>query len=324
MIRRAASYLAVWAMGALIGSLAVPTFAAFSSSASSSGNRYVTATDWTPPSVTSAVIAKSAGGVPGYIKQGGTYHVYALVSDTGNPASGTSSVTANVSNVTSGSASVAMSSGSFTIGGVTYNYRSAQLTADAGLTHGAKTFSITATDGASNSATVSGYSVSVDNVVPAGTDIQTQNTSGGTNGHAELGDRIVYTYTEQMEPVSILAGWSGSSTNVVVRINNNTINDVVQIWNSSNSTQLALGQINTQGNYVKGDVTFGASGTPSTITQSGATITITLGTVSNTSDINTNSLDTLLWTPSAASTDRAGNPCDVQTVTELGVLDPDF
>ena len=69
-------------------------------------------------------------GSTGFVKQGQSYFVYANVSDTGNPASGVSTVTANVCNVTSTSCSaVALASGSFTVNSVSYNYRSAALTA---------------------------------------------------------------------------------------------------------------------------------------------------------------------------------------------------
>ena len=93
--------------------------------------------DTVAPSVTAAAIAKTQGGTAGFIKQGGTYYVYANVTDGG---SGVATATANVSTVTTGQTAAALSSGSFTVGGVTYNYRSAQLTANATLTAGAKAF----------------------------------------------------------------------------------------------------------------------------------------------------------------------------------------
>jgi hypothetical protein len=126
-----------------------------------------------------------------------------------------------------------------------------------------------------------------------------------------------------MEPESIVAGWSGASTNVTVRIVDNSVNDLVQIWNDVNGTQLPLGVINTQGNYVTSTATFGASVTRSTMVQNNGVITITLGTL-NSGTTRTNNNDTQLWTPSSAATDLAGNNCDVSVVTELGILDPDF
>jgi hypothetical protein len=318
----------VWACGVAVGSLVAPTFAAFSGTTQNDGSSVAAHPDWVAPSATASVIRKSAGGLPGFIKQGGTYYVYASVSDSGNPASGVSTVTANVSSITSGQTATALSIGSWTVDNVSYNYRSAQLTANAVLVGGSKTYALTMTDAGGNSQTQSGFSVVVDNIVPAGTDIQTENVSGGTQGRPELGDTVMYTFTERIEPDSLLGGWNGGSTNVVLRFLNGggggaAANDLVQIWNAANTSQLPLGEIQTRGNYVSDDVTFGASGTPSTMVQIGSVVTITLGTASSTS-VLTNGTDTQLWTPSSVATDLAGNNCDVSVVTELGVADPDF
>ena len=72
---------------------------------------------------------RPTGGVGGFIKKGGTYYVYANVTDTGNPASGVSTVNANVSAITSGSTAATLTAGTFTVDGVSYNRRSASLTA---------------------------------------------------------------------------------------------------------------------------------------------------------------------------------------------------
>ena len=77
------------------------------------------------PSASASVIAKPQGGTAGYVTlESATYYVYANVADSGNPASGIASVKANVSNVTSGQTAVALVAGSYTVDGVSYNYRS--------------------------------------------------------------------------------------------------------------------------------------------------------------------------------------------------------
>jgi hypothetical protein len=85
--------------------------------------------DTVAPSVGATVLAKTQGGNGGYLKQGGTYFVYANVTDGGTPTSGVQTVTTNVSSLSSGQTAVALSSGSFTVDGTSYNYRSASLTA---------------------------------------------------------------------------------------------------------------------------------------------------------------------------------------------------
>src|SRR5207249_4794019 len=93
-------------------------WAAFSSTTSNTGNSFSAAADLTAPSASSTVIARTTGYLAGKIKQGGTYYVYANVTDSGNPASGVNSVHADVSNITTASTSITLSSGSFSVNGV--------------------------------------------------------------------------------------------------------------------------------------------------------------------------------------------------------------
>jgi hypothetical protein len=308
-------------IGLAVGVGGGATYAAFSATTSNGGNSLATAADWTPPTVPSAVIAHSTSA-DGFIGQGKTYRVYANVSDSGNPSSGVSTVTANVSNITSGQTAVSLSSGSFTVAGTSYGYRSGSVTADGSLSAGSKSFSITATDGASNNATQGGFTVTVDNIAPGASDVQAAN-GGSIVGRAEQNDTLTFTFTEQMDPDSILSGWSGTSTAVVVRLNNNGSNDNVTVYNSTNSAQLNLGTVALSGNYTTSNITFGNSGTASSMVQSGSVVTITLGNASGTGS-TVSSATRMAWTPSASATDRAGNACSVTAVNEGGGNDVDF
>ncbi len=320
---RARVSAAIAAAVGLSGLVVGLTFGAFSSTTSNDGNSFSAAPDFVAPTAGATVIAKTAGGTPGYIKQGGTYYVYANVSDTGNPASGVSTVTADVSSITSGQTAVALSSGSFSVGGVTYSYRSASLTASSPLAAGTSSYSITSADAASNARTQSGFTVTVDNTAPAGSDVQTAN-GGSTVGKAEQGDTITFTYTEPIEPSSILAGWTGASTNVVVRLIDGGSADTVEVRDSTDSTRLAVGTIDLgRTDYTTGTVKFGKTGTPSTMVQSGAAITVTLGTPDN-STTTAAGTGTMVWTPSSSATDRAGNSCSTASTTESGSADNDF
>ena len=297
-------------------------FGAYTSNTSNSGDSFSAASDFRAPTAGRSVIGKTAGGTAGFIKQGGTYFVYADVTDTGNPASGISTVTSNSSNVTTGATSSALASGSFTADGLTYSHRTASLTANAVLAAGSYNYTVTSTDVAGNSGTQT-FTVTVDNTLPTGTDVQTAN-GGATAGRPELNDTIIYTYSEPIDPNSILAGWTGASTNVVVRVNNNTpTNDQVQIWNAANGAQLPLGNVNLGGTgYTTANITFGVTGTASTMTMSGNTITVKLGTQSAAGTTGANS--TMVWTPSATATDRAGNAASTANVTESGTNDREF
>lgn len=276
--------------------------------------------DVTPPTVSASVISKATPYLPGFIRQGGAYHVYADVADAG---SGVSTVSADVSTITTGSTSVALVAGSYSIGGVTYGYRSASLTANATLTAGAKAYTIAATDVAGNSVTQGGFSVTVDNTRPGASAIATAN-GAAIVGRPEAGDSVTFTFSETIDPQSILAGWTGAATSVVVRITNAAGGDTLTIRNAANAAQLPLGSVNLGGTgYLGATRDFGATGTRSSMSQSGASITIVLGTASGATTTQA-SPTTMVWTPAAAATDLAGNACLTTALTEGGVADVEF
>jgi hypothetical protein len=193
----------------------------------------------------------------------------------------------------------------------------------AGSPNGQTTF--VSREGASNTPQLSvtfGSGSSADTVAPLAMDVQTTNVGGGTNGKPEVGDTITYTFSEAMSPSSILSGWNGTSTNVVVRMNNNASDDIFQVWNSANSTQTNIGQINSGGNYSGSNITFGLTGTASTMVMSSNSVTVTLGTAS--AGPATGAIASMTWTPSSSATDTAGNACDTAAGEESGVLDKDF
>ena len=325
------------AAGALAAAGMGGTFAAFSGTASNGGNEVSAASDFRAPVVGSSVIARSSSAQPGFVKQGGTYFVYAQVAaDTGNPATGILAVTANVANVTTGLTAVPLVAGSYTVGGNSYNYRSAALVANVVLSEGSKSYSVTATDNAVNAGTLSGLSVTVDNTAPSAADVQATNTSG-TVGRAEQGDRLLLTFSEPIEPATVLSGWTGSSTNVVARLTDGGLlglgDDDIQIRTAANSAALPLGAVDlNRADYMSstlgGRVDFGASGTASTMSMSGSTITITLGNpvASGLGAGVTTAGGTaaMVWGPDATPTDRAGNLSSTSGATESGTADKEF
>jgi hypothetical protein len=311
------------AAGGVSAGLSERTFALFSAQASNSSAGLNADADWTPPSASAAVVAKAAGGDAGYIRQGGTYYVYANVTDGGNPPSGVASVSADA-----GMGPIAMSSGGpWTVDGVSYNYRSALQTAPGTVPAGTYPFTVSSTDSdtPANGQTQSGFSVVVDNTGANGADVQTANGSTIV-GRPQQNDTVTFTYSEPVERVSILPTWTGATANVVVRINNGTP-DVLQVWNAANTVQLPLTNLAGlnlgRSDYVGANRTFGATGTPSTMVRSGNSITITLGTASGLGTTAAGT-GTMAWTPSASATDRAGNPGSTTLVNETGAADREF
>jgi hypothetical protein len=332
---RAALALLV-AAALLLGTVQV-TFAGFSAQTENPENVVTAASDFRAPQVTATVVGKAAGGTPGFVKQGGAYFVYANVAaDTGNPPSGLATVTTNVSALTASGTAVPLVAGSFSAGGTPYGYRSNSLSADAILAEGPRAFTVTATDNALNAATLGG-TATVDNTPPTAADVQT--TNAAINGRAEEGDTLRLTFSEPVEPESILTGWTGAATNVVVRIVDNGLlglplgNDTVQIFNATNTTVLPLGAVDLgRGDYVAGllggNVRFGASGTPSTMTMSGNVVTIALGTYNTVLGDPVRGTaagtGTASWAPTATPYDRAGNASSTATATESGAADKEF
>ena len=263
----------------------------------------------TASTVSSAVIGKAEGGDSGYVRQGGGYYVYA------NAAGASTSVRADVSALTGGQSAVALTSGTYTAGGVSYNYRSALLTADAVLAEGAKGWTIrpAGTDIAA------AFTVTVDNAGATAVDVQTANISGGTGGLAETGDQLVLTFSEPVAPSSILAGWDGTSTSVAVRLTDSASNDTVTVFNAADTVQLPLGVVDTEGNVVSANSLFTA-----TMTRSGASIAVTLGTLQSGTLRTDNQTTPMVWTAQAGPVDRAGNVAGASAISETGAADLNF
>jgi hypothetical protein len=143
------------------------TVSATNNAATSSGNQSITQTpDIAAPSVTGGALAPVGNTTTqGFVKAGSQYYIYATATDGG---AGMASVGVNASALTAGQTAVPLVAGSYSAFGTTYNYRSAALTADAGLTAGAKSYAGTATDNVGNVVTPGSGSATVDNTAPTG------------------------------------------------------------------------------------------------------------------------------------------------------------
>jgi hypothetical protein len=166
-----------------------------------------------------------------------------------------------------------------------------------------------------NSSTVSNRVV--DNTAPTATDIQT-GVTGTTAGLAQQGDTLVFTFSEQIAPGTIVGGWNGTGTQ--------TVTVTMDTGNHLTITGATL---------VNGFVTLGGAGyvqnlktvvfTNSTISQSGSTVTLTLGTPDKPQFLNTGSAGNSSWPVAAGLTDLAGNTLVTPvTKTETGGSDAEF
>jgi hypothetical protein len=184
------------------------------------------------------------------------------------------------------------------------------------------TLTVRATDTVGNAGTTSTAFV-IDRTKPTAVGFTTTNIL--TASKLELGDTFTLTYSEAVAPASIIAGCNGTTTqNVVVRAtgNGNSM-DKLTIYNSTNTTLLPLGTVNLKRtDYTTSAQTFGLTGTPSKLTMSGSSLTITLGTPSG-NPTTAAGPGNVTWTPTAGVTDLAGNAAATTLYTEND-LDNDF
>jgi hypothetical protein len=315
--RRRRSAALILVAGLTLGVGGGATSAAFSWTTSNGSNSLATDTDWVAPTGAS-VIATTTSTTGGFISKGSSYRVYANAADSGNPASGVATVSANVSTITTGQSSVALAAagGPWSIGAVSYAYRSAALTANDPLSPGSTAYTLRLTDAhvPPNSRTQT-FTVIVENSAPVGADVQ----ANVGNGVPDAGDTIVLTYSEPMDPASILAGWTGSGTSVQVLFRNGDCgaNDSATVLDAGGGNGVHLGTV-CVGDVVNGNRTFAAS----SMVLSGAAATVTLG--GNPGGTKAAANTTLGWTPSALATDIAGNAASTAAASESGALDTDF
>jgi hypothetical protein len=276
--------------------------------------------DTAAPTVTGVAIGPTANSSSGSIRKGGSYYIYGNASDA---ASGSvAAVTANLNNVTPGAAAVALTAtgGPFTAGGVTYAYRSAALTAGGALTAGAKTFTVTATDAASNSSTPANGSVNIDNTAPSASAVALANHTGGVAGKPEIGDTVTFTYSTEMDPGTLYSGWDWGSTpdltNATVAFQDSPTGNGTNKNNDSLSVAapagIDLGAVtNLEGHLVptaQSSYSFAAT-VHYAVTGGQSVVTVTLGDLNpGSTAVGTAASSTFAWTPPATQTDLATNP----------------
>jgi signal peptidase I len=326
------------AAGLVIGGAAIgasPALATFGSHPAAA-QTLTTKNDWVPPQAVPVLARPSSGYLTGVVRQGGTYYVYANITDTGIPSSGIASETTDTSTLTTGATAVALTPGSFPLNGTSYSYRSALQTANGSITEGGKAYSIASADGAGNLGTQL-FAATVDNTAPFASDVQAANHGGGVTGKAEPGDTIAFTFNEQIDPESILSGWTGASTNVTVRLIDGGCvllfvgcqNDSLRVFNSANNAALPFGTVDLlRTDYTGGGLAGTQSPvyfTGSTMLQSGSVITMTLGTATNATATTAGGTATMSWASTTSPWDAAGNTATGNVVSETGSpADSDF
>ncbi|NUS53218.1 MAG: Ig-like domain-containing protein [Nocardioidaceae bacterium] len=183
------------------------------------------------------------------------------------------------------------------------------------------------TDTLGRTATSATVTVVVDNSALRAYDVQS--AGSGTLGRLTAGDRLVLTYTAQVDLTTLKAGWNGSATTVAARVADGTTVGLTNNDDTFSVDGVALGTVNLGGNFVKKNKTAtipASTMVASTTTVNGVTatvVTITLGTPSG-NLVTVSGTQTLRWTPSATARTPGGVAASVAPVAESGTADRDF
>jgi chitinase len=185
------------------------------------------------------------------------------------------------------------------------------------LAQGTYTAVVTQTDTSGNTGTSNANTFTVDTTAPTGASISAENKAGGTAGKIEAGDTLTYTYSEAIQPGTVLSGWNGASTAIHIRFTSSG-NDTITILTTANAA-INLGSIATNGDYVSATTTFNAT---MALSSDGTSVVVTLGTPSNVNSAASPGRN-MSWTPSASVRDLAGNAASTTTYNETA-SDVDF
>lgn len=174
-----------------------------------------------------------------------------------------------------------------------------------------------ATDAVGNQSASVVANIVIDNTRPTATDIQTAD-GVGVFGRPDAGDTVTYTFSEAMSATSFLAGWTGASQAISLRLNQ-AGQDTMTVYNAANTAQLPFGSVRIGRNHVTASAVFNA-----TMVMTGNTIVITLGTQLSGTVATSATNVTMRWTPSATALDLAGNAMMTTNRNETGGADREF
>ncbi|MEN3284123.1 MAG: hypothetical protein V7607_5263 [Solirubrobacteraceae bacterium] len=194
-------------------------------------------------------------------------------------------------------------------------------TTAATLTSGTYTAQASQSDTGANTGTSTAHTFTVDTIAPTATDVAASN-GGATAGKIEAGDLVTFTFSEPIDPASVLAGWNGTSTAVQVKITAGVLApDPFTVLDSGGSATVHLGTVQSNGDYVTTTATFDATMVRSADMKS---VVVTVGTrQSGIMAVLAAGAQNMAWTVDGAVKDLAGNAVTTVSLTE-SASDVDF
>ena len=230
----------------------------------------------------------------------------ALSGAAGNAANDSTTVTVKISN-----------SGGTVVQTLTPTRTGAAWSATAAtLAQGTYTVQATQSDSAGNVGSSTTSTFTIDTTAPTAANVTTTNVAGGTAGSLDAGDTISFTFSEAMDPASIVGGWTGTASQpVTLNWTNSASNDWFSVTNAAGTAHLAT-SVSMGANFLKKNWT-----TTGTLTRTSATTyTITLDATppNNVAGNGTAAGANIVWTPDTGSKDLAGNAVTAATFTQTG------
>jgi hypothetical protein len=278
--------------------------ATFTASATNAAS-FTTAADWVAPVVT---LVSPADGA---LTNDGTP---ALSGAAGNASGDSSTVTVRIYSGSSATGSPVQTL-TPTRTGASWS------TTAATLTSGTYTAQASQSDSGANTGSSAPHTFTVDTIAPTATDVAAGN-GGATAGKIEAGDVITFTFSEPIDPATVLAGWNGSSTAVQVKVTAGILApDPFTVLDNGGGTTVHLGTVQTNGDYVTTNAIFAA-----TMARSAdhASVVVTVGAKqSGIMALLAAGAQNMTWTVDGAVEDLAGNAVTTVSVTE-SASDVDF
>ena len=188
----------------------------------------------------------------------------------------------------------------------------------ASLSDGTYTVTVTQTDAAGNVGTSDAVTFTVDTTAPTATNLTTTNGATGPAGLFDLDDTITFTYSEAMDPASIVTGWDGTGTQAVMLNFTNGTTDTLAITNAGATVHLASA-INLNATYLKKN--WATTGVLTRTSATSYTVKFDVTPGNNVATKVPAGGANIAWTPDTAAKDLAGNaaPSTTFTQTDNGV-----
>jgi hypothetical protein len=293
-------------LAALLAAVAAATGsqAVFTASAQNAGSAFTTASDWVAPAVTLTTPANGSAT---------RSTTPALSGGAGNATGDNTTVTVKIYSGSS-TAGTLLQTKNPTRSGATWTTTASTLSA------GTYTAQATQTDIAGNTGTSTANTFTVDTTKPTATSVVATNKSGGTAGKIQSGDTATFTYSEAIDPTSVLSGWNGTSTTVRVRFTDNSTTDSFTVLDSSSAANVHLGSVATNGNYVSATTTFDST---MAMSADGKSVIVTLGTPSSVQFAAVTAKN-MSWTVGSGIKDLAGNTITTPATRNESDNDVDF